>query len=600
MLLLLALAVLGIWFAKRRDRELALLDARPESHPREVQLAGVGKTAIATAFPAALDFPVTLPLDPELRFATALVTEHRVARARVAFEIEIAYENERYAVFRREFQAADANRWHDARVDLGAWAGKPVRLTLRTTPVGGSDVPWAGRVTTAWGEPVVGSRATTPLRANERPSFLLILVDTLRADYLGTYGFPGRISPNLDRLAAESLVFDSCFANAPWTKPSIASLFTSLHPNAHGVRRMGTPSWSGPGYRMEVLSGDVETLAERFEAASYETAAFTANPFVSPRYGFSQGFQAFQYEEKTGALLSAARRWISDRAARETRPFFLYLHLMDVHGPYDAPERDYEEVLRELGSSARHALSEDEYLRMPAYLRDVSWSEESDRLDLAAWRARYGAGVHALDREMGEFLRELRTSGILDRTYLVLTSDHGEELMEHGGWNHGTNLYEEQLHVPLLIRKPLAADAGGRIDSLVSLVDLMPTLLSLGGVDAPSGIAGRDLTPLLRGLASPNDGVVFAEAVLEHPSVYGMRTRDFKVVWDLERDDLELYDLRADPEERRNLGSEPGAALWKERLRLHLGALPDHGPSSPTTLPDPELQDRLRALGYVN
>jgi arylsulfatase A-like enzyme len=209
---------------------------------------------------------------------------------------------------------------------------------------------------------------------------------------------------------------------------------------------------------------------------------------ISPRYGFSQGFGVFERKEKTEALLASAGQWLAERASDREAPFFLYLHVMDVHGPYDAPRRDYETVLRLINESESRTLTEEEYVRIPEYLRQTEWATEEERYRLKSWRAKYGAGVHAFDREIGAFLDDLRGSGVLDRAYLVLTSDHGEELMEHGGWNHGNNLYDHQLHVPLLIRKPLAEDAGRRIPSLVSLVDLMPTLSAVGGIEAPSGI----------------------------------------------------------------------------------------------------------------
>jgi arylsulfatase A-like enzyme len=275
---------------------------------------------------------------------------------------------------------------------------------------------------------------------------------------------------------------------------------------------------------------------------------------------------------------------------------------MDVHGPYNAPRSDYEAVLRQMDGGGSRTLTEEEYARIPRYLRRTAWATKEERYRLESWRAKYGAGVHAFDRAVGPFLEELRTSGVLDRAYFVLTADHGEELMEHGGWNHGTNLYDHQLHVPLLIRKPLAEDAGRRVASLVSLIDLMPTLSGLGRVDVPAGTLGRDFSGTLRGAGDEGAVAVFASAVNEHPGVLGVRTLERKLIWDEERDAVELYDLAADPKECRDRSGESGPLvaqlkgfLGDERKRILA-----RGVLVPEAIPmDDELRDRLKALGYV-
>jgi arylsulfatase A-like enzyme len=430
----------------------------------------------------------------------------------------------------------------------------------------------------------------------------VLLVDTLRADYLGAYGFEGAISPNLDRLAAESILFERCFSNAPWTKPSIATLFTSLPPSVHGVTDMGQPTWSGEGGLMQVLPDEAETIAERFQDAGYRTAAFVGNSFVSPRYGFSQGFEVFERKETTKALLASAKEWLAAREKDREAPLFLYLHVMDVHGPYDAPREDYEAVLRQIESSDSRKLTDEEYLRIPAYLRQIEWAAEEQRYLLASWKARYGAGVHSFDRAIGPFLDELRASGLLDRAYVVLTSDHGEELMDHGGWNHGNNLYDHQLHVPLLFRKPLAEDAGRRIGSLVSLIDLMPTLVEVAEIEAPPGILGSDFSTLLRGGSDGASAAVFAGAVNGDPRIQGVRTLSHKLIWDEDRGELELYDLDADPNESRDLSESDAlsVARMKTHLREHLERNEARGALARESVPlDDEIRDRLKALGYI-
>ena len=592
-------------FASSCKRETALVDlAETTRKTEDIVLRGESRRSITPPFPARLAFPLELPPNAELIFSAALVTEGRVARARVDFSVELSVDGKAFEVYRRALRAGEENLWHDARIDLGAWSGKSVNLTLSIEPSSGpSPAPWASRVQPAWGDPRIRSRQTAPLGPNEPPSFVVILVDALRADYLGAYGFEGTISPNLDRLAAESVLFENCFANAPWTKPSIATLFTSLPPAVHGVTDMGKPTWSGEGGLMQLLPEEAETIAESFRDAGYRTAAFVGNPFISPRYGFSQGFEVFERKGKTSALLASARRWLAEHAFDRKAPFFLYLHVMDVHGPYDAPRGDFEAVLQQIDRGASRTLTEEEYDRIPEYLRGIDWATEEERYRLTSWRAKYGAGVHAFDRAIGPFLDELRAGGVLDRAYVVLTADHGEELMEHGGWNHGNNLYDHQLHVPLLIRKPLAEDAGQNVTSLVSLIDLMPTLSALGAVEAPPGILGRDVSTLLRGGTDTETTAVFASAVNENPRIQGVRTLSHKLIWDEELGELELYDVVADPKECRDLSEEDrsSVARLKTYLREQLQRDEARGTLAPESVPmDDELRDRLKALGYVH
>jgi arylsulfatase A-like enzyme len=585
----------------RQDVDLVELAVNAPTLER-VALSGETKSAILSPLSSKISLPLELPRDAELSFSAALLTQRRVPRARVAFRVAVTSEGRELEVYRREMRAGDANEWHDARVDLTAWGGKPVTLTLSAVPSSDAqDVPWASRVRPIWGEPRIRAREATPLQAGERPSFIVLLVDTLRADYLGSYGFEGSVSPNLDRLAAESVLFERCFSSAPWTKPSIATLFTSLPPAVHGVTGMGKAKWSGEGAVTQVLPQDAETLAERFQEAGYRTAAFVANPLISPRHGYSQGFEVFKRIKDTSRLLDAARGWLAENGGGR-EPFVLYLHVMDVHGPYDAPREDFEAALREIDPGESRALTEADYAQIPKYMRGIPFASDEERYQLKSWRARYAAGIRRLDRTLGPFLDELRSSGVLDRAHFVLTSDHGEELLEHGGWNHGHNLYDHQLHVPLFIRLPLAQEAGRRVPALVSLMDVLPTLAALGGIEAPAGILGRDFAAALRGAPPPRVTAVFAEGVNGNPRMSGVRTLSQKLIWDEKRGELQLYDLASDPEECRNLSSEDRASV--ARLESYLESQRSRnaarGVLTPETMSiDGELEKQLKALGYV-
>jgi arylsulfatase A-like enzyme len=257
------------------------------------------------------------------------------------------------------------------------------------------------------------------------------------------------------------------------------------------------------------------------------------------------------------------------------------------------------------GLETDSTFDESAYEQIPHYLKKTAWDGDEERLSLRAWRAKYAASVRALDRRLTPFLDTLRHRGTLDHTYLILTSDHGEELMEHGGWDHGYSLFEHQLHVPLVIRKPLAKTAGRRLTSLVSLIDLMPTILSLAEIETPAGIQGRDFSPLLardEPFGVHDASAVFSAGVKNQPHTHAVRTLRHKLVWDVLEDEIHLYDLAYDSGELRALAPHdtPVTSHLRQRLMEHLAELTDRGRLSEETVPmTDEFRERLKSLGYV-
>lgn len=444
--------------------------------------------------------------------------------------------------------------------------------------------------------------------AGERPSFILLVADTLRADYLGSYGFRADISPNLDELADEAVSFDSCVAPAPWTKPSIATLFTSLHPRVHGVTNHKGQFWGGNTSEMRtgVLPDSVVTLAEALRSAGYRTGAMVGNPWMLQTFGFAQGFDEYDgrdagLDSDGIGLLARARSWLE---GSEVEPFFLYLHLMEVHGPYEAPAEDLAALRGAEGLAPRRRLTPAELVVMPEWFRPVHPEDAEAAESLDYWRVRYGAGVRLFDRRFGELLGWLRQRGFLDRTWILVTSDHGEALAEHGLWGHGKSLFEHQIRVPLIVRPPGTGQGGRRVSRVVGLIDLAPTILSLAGVEAPRSFQGRDVSGLLVGPEPTEDR---AEARVSTsakfaPSLYAVRTERYKLIVDLDRRTRQLFDLAEDPGERWNLAkSRPDLVRELEEI-LH-----DHRENAAAlrTLPaesapvSSETAKSLEALGYL-
>lgn len=442
-------------------------------------------------------------------------------------------------------------------------------------------------------------------RANQPPSVIVILVDTLRADYLGTYGFEGPISPHIDAFAQESVVFENCFSQAPWTKPSVTSLFTSLQPAVHRVySHDGKFGLRDRARQTETLAEEALTLAEALKEGGYATAAFVANPWIERDHGFGQGFDVFDThprgnDVKAGPVLEAAQEWIAKQ--RQERPYFAYIHLMDVHGPYNAPEEDYEAV-RDSPQFGKEPvpLTPRQIRKAPVYLRRSPWVRTAPP-DARVWRARYAANVHALDRRLEPFFQELRRTGVFDSAIIAITSDHGEQLHEHGRWDHGNSLYDEELHVPLIVRLPGGGNGGNRVAAVVSLVDVMPTILALAEVPPVEGLQGRDLSGSLKNGSDALKSVAsFATAVKWKPTRQSLRTEFYKLIKGSDEGRGRLYDLRKDPGEQTNIADRsPAFAAVDALLTAQVLANEARGQLEAKRAPMPaRVQERLRALGY--
>ncbi|NNL66168.1 MAG: sulfatase, partial [Myxococcales bacterium] len=304
--------------------------------------------------------------------------------------------------------------------------------------------------------------------AGRPPNVVVYLVDTLRADHLGVYGYERPTSPVLDRWAAQSVVFDRAYAPSSWTRPSVVSLLSGLDPIRHGVED-----------RLDVIPDDVRLLSEQLRSRGYATFAAVTNPNVLPEWGFGQGFDVFEDldPDGQGTRADAVSDWVVSRmpelAARQ--PFLLYLHLLDPHAPYEPPAPYDERFPRIPALPANHSIG------------------------------RYDGEIAFVDAEFGRSLDALAERGLADDTLVIFLSDHGEELMDHGQLGHGATLFEEVVRVPLILRLPRGAHAGARVATRVSLIDVFPTVLGLLGLPPAPGLDGRDLSPLLDGRGGSAD-----------------------------------------------------------------------------------------------
>lgn len=431
---------------------------------------------------------------------------------------------------------------------------------------------------------------------------LVVVIDTLRADALGCYGARRPTSPRIDALASRSFVFEQAFSSAPWTLPAMASLFTGTYPSMHGQTES-----QGPRSR---LSPDLVTLAEALRAAGHETIAFSAHPWVSPSFGFGQGFtpEAFHMSAYPGGdaqVTANALQWLDAR--RETagtgHRFFAYLHYMRPHSPYNPTAEAQHLVLGNVpapppfSAALARAPTEQSFGLLSEGARGGWMSEE----DAAYLRALYDAEVRLADDQVGAVLEALRARGLEDETLVVITSDHGEAFLEHGEMVHGSGLHKEMLHVPLILKLPGQASAR-RITHRVQNVDVMPTILEALGLPVPAQVQGSSVLP-----GGPRRReAVFAEAAFgdAHRHVKLMKGRFSFVgdprslsdsrLHDLLADSLEVQDVAArHPSMHRRLRQEADRfSMNNERRRVPLAR------TAPVI--DEETGERVRALGYVH
>lgn len=467
-------------------------------------------------------------------------------------------------------------------VALGVLISLALRLLARARATAFVLRPWGGLAVVAavvlglfgvaLARPVSGAVASgreLPAAPRGAQNVIVVVIDTLRADALGAYGYRRARTPNLDAFAREAVRYDRHFANASWTRPSFASIMTGRYPSNHGVMALQAP-----------LPDEVTTIAEAFAEGGYYTSGVVTNTNVSPVYNFQQGFDEFTYLEPTFVLgandiqskllvVQLMRRVIQrfvpvapgsayqdaetvnrhvlawlDRAKESTgeNPFFLFVGYMDPHDPYF--EHPYGRI---------------------AY--DKATHQEPELSEASRLRQLYDGEIAYFDEQFGRLVAELRRRGLYEDTTIVVTADHGEEFGDHGGFWHGVTLYDEQIRVPLFVKPAGGAGAGTVVRHYTQSVDLMPTLLAENGLPAASGVQGGLLTT-----ASPQ---VFAEESHHENVLRSLRVLD---------DGEEVKLITANPDNPRGLA---------ERELYRVGR--DAGERTNLALTEPAVADRIEA-----
>jgi arylsulfatase A-like enzyme len=440
-------------------------------------------------------------------------------------------------------------------------------------------------------------------RSGTALNVVLVSIDTLRPDHLSCYGYDRTTSPTIDRLAREGVLFENAFSSSPWTLPAHLALLTGLPDLVHGVLT-----------EAERLDDKRVTLAEMMKEKGYKTCGVFTGPFLLPLWGFSQGFDfyldATLYDKKLeGAdMLLASEKgrttpgamekveFLLDREAK--KPFFLFLHLFDVHPDLDPPP-PYDTMFDPDYTGSVNGI---DIMNNPAVHKDMA------RRDLDHLLALYDGEIRFVDeRGISRLLTILEERHLIDRTLIVITSDHGEEFFEHGVFGHRQNLYDTTLRIPLIIWCPKRIPAGLVVKNQVRIIDIMPTILDLLGLSRSPEAIGESLASLFKpGKAEEKVRPVFSQVKSWKRYLESLRLGQYKVIYDYKSEEKTFIDLARDPAEespvtdtsrqdfkkaldefysvRFNLTGYAKTLAWGNRVAPEI---------------DEELRQRLKSLGYL-
>lgn len=461
------------------------------------------------------------------------------------------------------------------------------------------------------------AQASQDASVGNRVNVVIYLIDTLRADRVGAYGYAKAKTPNIDALAKESVLFERHSSAAPWTLPSISTLQSSLLPCEHSILVDG-----------QQLPSNVQTLAERMNGLGFKTGAFYSNPYAGPASGLNRGYDVSTFMRSRDAFNLGS--WF-DSAKGE--PFFLYAHTMEVHDPYQTPDRfvaQFGDIPREQRTLLLQAMRSYRDLtkidfaskRKPGTTDNTA---QQQRMMESLARARdtvstlYDASIFWADDNLGRVISQLKQRNLWDNTLFILTSDHGDELGERGGWQHDQSAYEELLHVPLIIKFPKGQYAGTRVKPNVASMDVLPTICDAVGAPQATGEArGMSLIPLIRdaSLDAPTNARRFASMRHNIKKYFKpwkeqrgdinivVREGMWKAIWNVEPNTVELFDLASDPGELKNLAdaektrAESMKAFAQEHYARYLSSARQAKDVGIEGI-DKQSRDTLDQIGYI-
>jgi arylsulfatase A-like enzyme len=609
----LAAAFYSLVVGDASDAAAQDLLAREAPRPFAITRAD-GVPTLVEIGPSVVRYALRVPPSGELRFQPDLHAGARAAGAsaslRVTEEARAGEETELWSIV----LGPQSPRPDEVRLRLHGAPGDIVRIGLHVGPGGGTGERFAWGV---WGAPRILGRGGSGERAGLRPpspsedqrrradalraglgapSVVFIVLDAARADHFGAYGYARPTTPHIDRLAREGVAFERAFTPAVYTLGAMSSVWTSQYPDRHHAE----VSFSArlPANRL--------TLAELLGAQGIHTAGFVSNTVAGGLNGFDRGFAEFhevwreQATSDAGGLDRTVPAWIAGQTGRR---FFAYVHFREPHSPYDPPP-PFDTRFGPDGpipKAARRAPGDAWITEVNQGRRPLSPAERDHLVRL------YDGNLAFADEAVGSIRTALEKAGLLERTVVIVTADHGEALFDHGWIGHNVQVYEESMRVPLIVRLPGGrGKAATRVSALVDLLDVAPTIADIFGVMGRGGserqFQGRSLLAAVAG--AEGAPAIVSRTVWDRPR-YAWRDAEFKLVYDARTGEEQLYDLARDPGETRNLvTSDPLRTAWSRQSLHRAIAMVAQGAVPAGPEPGPrftrEQCENLRALGYVS
>lgn len=415
--------------------------------------------------------------------------------------------------------------------------------------------------------PAAVDPALLPMKYRDH-NLVFISCDALQAAHVSCLGYERQTTPNLDAFAAQSFLFEKNYSVASWTVPASMTWFTGVYPSEHGLTnkfKIYNAAVQQPA-RLAELAPELQTLAQILKQQGYATAGFTGNAGVSGDFGFGQGFDVYDHERKKfGSFersIPKALQWVKERRGQK---FFLFLHGYDVHGQCTpAGGFDYRFVDRGYDGKFIGSQQEQELLREEGLEKGKVTMRDAD---VKFWRAIYDEKIQRADARLGDFLKQFEKLGLTEKTLFVITADHGTEFHEHGRFDHGFTLYDEQIHVPLIIRLP-GQPLGKKISDRVSSIQVMPTILNMLDVPPLTQLRGSSLVETMRGNYAPQD--IFSETNYREYTFQRsiIDPAGWKLIYALETDRRQLFQLDRDPAEANDLSNAEPARADELQARL--------------------------------
>ena len=465
----------------------------------------------------------------------------------------------------------------------------------------------------------VKEKSSTPL--NRKPNIIILLLDCVRADHLSCYGYTRNTSPTIDALAKQGIKYNYAISQAPWTFPSVFSLLSGYYPHKHGVwliNKKGSPFWR----RLMMPSKSIPLLPELLQRAGYHTWGFSTNTYIDEQRMKERGFNEFKYIWKAPAMEVVNYGIEKIRQAEKTgNHFFLYLHFMDSHHPLQPPEKYYNFFPTNDGEKNRRIHEGWKFKRYIEQQGNEFDNYREHKISL------YDGTIRYTDAEIDRLLTELRNSSLIPSTIIILLADHGDELWDHAafeathyksfqarqGTSHGHTLFQELIHVPLIItaiypkgKPPSLQWRAAEIGDVIQLADVVPTVLDLTGLSAMEDSDGTSLLPLINRRAQTSDSggtrlkhhSVFAESTTSGNLKISLIEYPYKFIY-AHKETNTLFNIQEDPLESNNLVGQK-ASLASDMLEKIYRFKKEKPPETEEVFLSKEDLDKLQALGYID